>query len=233
LQEEGGFFTDATSRFRLAGETVSSLTFGVQFLDADLDCDLDLIVTNGHVDDVRAYGRPYQMKPQFFENPGNGPFVERHAESLGPFFGGKYLGRGMARLDWNRDGLEDLVISHLESPAALATNTTSVHGHWLCIRLRGVESGRDAIGTTIAVTTGERRIVRQLTAGDGYQCSNLRAIIIGLGDAPQADRVDVHWISGRSASFSNVRADTEYMIVEDRPGLFYLKEGGQFHAEKR
>jgi len=233
LQEDGGFFTDATSRFRLAGETVSSLTFGVQFFDADLDRDLDLIVTNGHVDDVRAYGRPYQMRPQFFENPGNGPFVERHADSLGPFFGGKYLGRGMARLDWNRDGLEDFVISHLESPAALVTNTTSVHGHWLCIRLRGVESGRDAIGTTIAVTTGKRRIVRQLTAGDGYQCSNQRAIIIGLGDAPQADRVDIRWISGRCASFSNVRAGTEYMVVEDRPGFFRLKEGGLFHSEKR
>ncbi|MFV2066671.1 MAG: FG-GAP-like repeat-containing protein [Pirellulales bacterium] len=217
VQNENSLFRDATREFHLTKPSVDLLAFGTQFIDADLDGDLDLIVTNGHVDDVRAYGREYQMRPQFFENTGNGAFVELEADSLGSFFRGKYLGRGLARLDWNGDGREDIVISHIEEPVALLTNMTPFHGHWLCLHLRGVDSARDAIGTTITVTSGGRQIVRQLTAGDGYQCSNQRAIVVGLGGAATADQVDIRWPSGRSVTFRDLRADMEYIVIEGRP----------------
>ena len=79
LHEEGGSFADATREYALEQPSFDLLAFGTQFIDGDLDGDLDLMVTNGHVDDVRAYGRPYHMRPQFFQNPGSGPLVE-HAD---------------------------------------------------------------------------------------------------------------------------------------------------------
>ena len=61
--------------------------------------------------------------------------------------GGEYLGRSLAKCDWNRDGLEDVVISHLDSPTALLTNRSKPVGHVLLVRLVGVESSRDDKGT--------------------------------------------------------------------------------------
>ncbi|MEX2408640.1 MAG: Smr/MutS family protein, partial [Rhodovibrionaceae bacterium] len=79
----------------------------------------DLILTNGHVDDFTHSGLAYRMRPQYFRNLGGGRFRELRAQELGPFFAGEYLGRGLARLDWNRDGREEAVISHIDAPAAL------------------------------------------------------------------------------------------------------------------
>jgi tetratricopeptide (TPR) repeat protein len=217
LQQPGGFFEDATHRTGLATPSLSLLGFGTQFLDADLDGDLDLIVTNGHVDDARPVGQPYQMPPQFFENVGEGRFRVVDAGTLGPYFQGNYLGRGMARLDWNRDGREDVVISHLDAPAALLTNTTEAPGRFLALKLVAVNTARDAIGSTATVTAGGRTWSRQLTAGDGYQASNQRLITFGLGDADRVDKLLIQWPSGATQELTDLPVDIELLAVEGRP----------------
>ncbi|MCH8830690.1 MAG: VCBS repeat-containing protein, partial [Planctomycetes bacterium] len=194
-------FNDVTREAGLAEPSRALLGFGTQFLDADLDGRLDLLVTNGHIDDYRRYGRPYEMPAQFFWNRGGGRFAVQPAQRVGPYFARKLLGRSLARLDWNRDGKEDAVISHLNQPVALLTNTTKRCGRYLSIRLRGVRSSRDAIGTTVVVHTENRKITRQLTAGDGYQASNQRLLVFGLANAKTVERVDVIWPSGMKESF--------------------------------
>lgn len=212
----GLFFADKTAESRLEESSLSLLGFGTQFLDADLDGSLDLIVANGHIDDYRAYGRPYQMQPQFFHNAGKGQFVLQPASQTGPYFTQHYLGRSLARCDWNRDGLEDAVISNLDQPVAILTNTTRQHGHFLAVTLRGIESARDAIGTTVTLQLGDRKITRQLTAGDGYQASNQRQLVFGLSSITHVDRMDIAWPSGRKDSWHNLHADTEYLVSEGR-----------------
>jgi tetratricopeptide (TPR) repeat protein len=224
LHEEGGSFADATRKYALEQPSFDLLAFGTQFIDADLDGDLDLMVTNGHVDDVRAYGRPYHMRPQFFENPGSGPLVELKEATVGEFFGGEYLGRAMAKCDWNRDGLEDVVISHLDSPAALLTNRSKPVGHALLVRLVGVESSRDAIGATVTVRIGQQKLMRQLTAGDGYQCSNQRTLVFGIGRADFIDELQINWPAGRSTTYRNLPADRELLCVERHEGEPWQRE---------
>ena len=130
----------------MAQPSYALLGFGTQFLDADLDGRLDLLVTNGHIDDYRKYGRPYKMPGQFFWNAGKGRFVIQPAAHGGPYFSRKLLGRGLTRVDWNRDGREDAVVVHLDDPVVLLTNTTKQVGRHVSIRLCGVQSSRDAIG---------------------------------------------------------------------------------------
>lgn len=214
-------FSDVTGNAGLREPSLKQLGFGTQFLDTDLDGWLDLVVTNGHVDDETARGIPLQMSPQIFRNIGQGRFIEVSAQELGEWFQRKYLGRGLARLDWNRDGRDDFAVSHLDSPAALLTNETPRQGHFLSIQLVGTVSARDAIGTTVRVKTSSRSRSRQLTAGDGYQASNERRLIFGV---EQDERVDifVRWPSGREDTFRDIETDTAWIAIEGRLELVQI-----------
>jgi len=222
LQQPGGWFRDATRQAGLLEPSLPVLGFGTQFIDGELDGYLDLIATNGHVEDNRSRNIPYQMRPQYFCNRGGKQFEELSAESLGPFFQRDVLGRGLARVDWNRDGREDVVISHLDAPAALLTNRTLNTGHFLAIQLRGVRTSRDAIGTTVQIRVGDKTWIQQLTAGDGYQASNQRQLIFGLGRRNHVDDLIINWPSGLSQSFTSPPIDTELFAIENRQDLMKM-----------
>ncbi len=221
-QDARGGFSDRT---RVAGlESVSrrQLGFGTQFLDADLDGVLDLVVTNGHIEETGEAGRPFRMPPQFFWNDGSGRYRQLPAKGLGEFFGGVYLGRGLARLDFDRDGAPDVAISHLDRPAALLVNRSAGRGHHVVVRLVGTVGGRDAIGTTLSYRLGQRRVMRQLTAGDGFQASNQRVVVLGLGTSKSVPQVQVTWPSGRQQVFDGLPLDSEVVLVEGRARAYRL-----------
>jgi tetratricopeptide (TPR) repeat protein len=221
-QQPGGFFVDVTAPAGLKEPTVPMLGFGTQFLDGELDGLPDLVMANGHVDDFRDIGIPYRMRAQYFTNLGAGRFAELPPEQAGDYFRIEQLGRGMARLDWNRDGREDFAVSNLDTPASLVTNQTQGAGHFLSLQLRGVQSSRDAIGTTVVLHVGERRVVRQLTAGDGYDASNQRQLVFGLGADEIAEELHVRWPAGQEQTFAHIPADSEYLLIEGRPILIRL-----------
>lgn len=212
-----GLFADATRKAGLRDAGYHMLGFGTQFLDFDLDGALDLVVANGHLDDFTHESTPFQMRPQAFWNNGAGQFVELKATEAGAYFQQKCLGRGLARLDWNRDGLEEFAVSHLDRPFALLTNGTVPTGQHLSLALRGRTSCRDAIGTIVTASVGGKLIVRQLTAGDGYMASNQREIVIGLGSSGQIDRLVVQWPSGETQTFDELDANQHFVLVEGGP----------------
>lgn len=210
-----GIYEDHSRAAGLYATTVDLLGFGTQFLDVDLDGRLELFVSNGHIDDWRQHGRAYDMPPLMFRKSRN-QLKRVDPAQLGPYFSAKWLGRAAARIDWNRDGREDLIVGHLGSDSVLLTNTTESVGRYLSLRLFGVESNRDAIGTTVRARIGQRTIVRQLTAGDGYQASNERRLIFGVGSADQIDELEVQWPSGAVQRFRNVATSQEMLLVEGR-----------------
>ncbi len=214
-----GFFEDQTRKRGLEEPSLLMLGFGTQFLDADLDGRLELFVANGHVDDLSRLGRPYKMPPQLFAMNADGRFHELPAAQIGPYFEQKWLGRAAARLDWNRDGREDLVVGDLFEPVALLTNTTAVTGRHLSLQLIGTESNREAIGTSVEVRIGTRKIVRQLAAGDGYQCSNERRLIFGTGSAEQIDELTVRWPSGKRQTFTTIPVPANLILREGQDPL--------------
>ncbi|HEX5500153.1 MAG TPA: CRTAC1 family protein, partial [Thermomicrobiales bacterium] len=191
LQDPSGMFIDATTASGLRAPSYRMLGFGTQFIDGELDGHPDLVLTNGHIEDLSERGIPYEMPPQYFRGLGGGKFAELPAADLGPFFQGKYLGRGLARLDWNRDGREDFVVSHLDAPTALVANVSPETGHYLAVQLRGVRSARDAIGARVALVAGGRRRTQWLTAGDGYQASNQRQLVFGLAEEKRVEKLEI------------------------------------------
>ena len=170
LQRSEGLFADRTRPSGLREPGFKQLGFGTQFLDADLDGWPDLLVTNGHIDDFSFEGKPHEMPPHCYRNVGV-RFELLPAKQLGAFFEGKYLGRSLTRLDFDRDGREDFVIGHLDAPSRLIRNTTERAGQSVSVKLIGSRD-RDATGAVVSVRVGDEVVSRTLFAGDGYHSSN-------------------------------------------------------------
>ena len=214
----GRTFTDRARSTGLRDPSWSLLGFGTQFVDADRDGWEDLILVNGHVDDFTHKQIPYKMRPQFFQNQ-SPRFTERFGKDIGPFFDEPRLGRGLARLDWNRDGLNDAAVSQIGDPAALLTNRTRRPGRGIGLRLVGTNGSRDAIGTRVTVKAGSQEWTRQLTAGDGYQATNQRRLDFGLGQNKDDLQIEIYWIGGTSQTFHLDPTKTELIAIEGRPAL--------------
>lgn len=213
LSQPGGFFQDRTQAAGLQKPSFPMLGFGTQFLDADNDGWYDLAVANGHIDEFVE--QPFRMKPQFFRGLPDGRFVELFAKDVGPLFDRQGLGRGMAMLDWNRDGRIDFVTTDVEQPVTLAENQSVTQNKSLRLKLIGTRSSRDAIGAKVRIAV-ENRGFRyfQLTAGDGYESSNERILCIGVGLMEQLDEVQIRWPSGLMTERSHVSLNHEWLVIE-------------------
>lgn len=218
LQRSVGQFDDATRHAGLEEPSLAMLGFGTQFLDMNLDGYPDLVLTNGHVGDLSSHGVPYRMVPQCFLNTKGGRFLELVADGAGPFFGHKKLGRGLARLDANRDGREDFVVSHLEDPVALVLNQSLSTGNFFTLRLVGTKLDRDAIGAQVRIQAGYKISTQQIVAGDGYQASNERRLVFGLGAENQVDELQICWRSGQIDKFRGFSSNTEWVVIESIHG---------------
>ena len=226
MQKADGFFDDQTRPFTLRDAGFWTLGFGCQFADLDGDGWDDLISTNGHVDQRSSRGDEDRMPPQVFRNLQGKRFEEIPGTKLGPFFQKGYLGRGLATLDWNRDGKTDVAISHLHSPFALVTNLTKPSGTPLVIKLVGRTGTREPTGAVVRVQTDSRVMFRLLTAGDGYLSTNERRLAFSIPNGEQVNHLEVKWPSGTTQHWITVSSGQEVLLIEGRETPISLY---QFH----
>jgi tetratricopeptide (TPR) repeat protein len=210
----GLLFEDNTRRSGLANLTKPLVGFGVQPIDFDSDGYPDLLVANGHIDDFRFRDEPWKMPPQLFRNQGKGQFTDAGAVA-GPYFQGEYLGRGMARLDWDRDGDDDAVIVHQDAPLALLSNETAAPGHWIAFRLRGTASHRDAVGARLEVhVPGEPPHIAEVQGGHGFFAANEDLVRIGLGEVDAVEKMVIRWPSGQTETIPQPAIDRVHTLIE-------------------
>jgi hypothetical protein len=213
LQSQSNFFVDASRRYRLIDPKKKTLGFGAQSLDIDCDGWQDLLVVNGHVDDFRSKGQPYTMRPQVFLQR-EASFAEQPNDSLGDFFNKEYLSRSLGLWDFNRDGLVDSYITHLDHPLSVLRNQTKTNGTWIAIELIGTESERDAIGATIKIVAGDQSWIHQRLAGNGFECTNESFVHLGLGGIQKIDSMEIVWPSGKTSQWENLQVNRRYRAIE-------------------
>lgn len=218
LAQSGGLFEDQCPRAGLRQPSLPMLGFGTQAIDVDLDGWPDLVVANGDLDDFSHESREFRMRPQLFRNRGAARFAEWLTAPAGDYFAANsvHRGRGLATLDWNRDGRQDFVVSHLDEPSALVTNRSESTGSFINIQLVGTVSSRDGIGAQVQMTheqTGRAQTV-WLTGGDGYQASNSRTLHVGLGKEAGLITLEVRWPAGGTTNVRGVERDTFVRLVE-------------------
>ncbi len=213
LQQDGAF-RDGTLRTGLVAPSKTMLGFGTQFLDSQLTGQLDLVVLNGHIDDLSHVGVAEKMRPQIFRAMGPAQFEEVAPQEAGLFFETPALGRALALIDSNNDGMTDLVCGDLEGPATLLENRSQRQGNYLTLHLVGVKSDRNAFFTEVTIRGDQFTRKQQLTAGSGYQVSNERSLHFAIPISEDNVTVEVAWPSGVVDKYEGVVPGKAYTLVE-------------------
>jgi hypothetical protein len=180
----------------LAEPSLLATGWGTAMFDYDNDGDLDIIVTNGHpMDDIETVSdvMTYPQRPSLYENDGKGRFSEVGA-AHGAYFSTKDVGRGLAVADYDNDGDLDVAINANNRPAVLLRNDGGhAMGHWVTLKLVGVQSNRDALGAVVTLTAGGRRQLREVRSASSYMSQNDMRLHFGLGAATRIDSIEIRW----------------------------------------
>jgi len=121
--------------------------------------------------------------------------------------------------DYDGDGATDLLITQNHGPAALLRNEGGNQNHWLRLSLKGLADNKSAIGTKVEVFAGGNRQKFEIAGSNGYLGQNSTDIVVGLGDAQEADIVRLLWPTGVLQDEINVAGDRQQNITEiDRRG---------------
>jgi len=206
-----------THRSGLGTPSIGRLGFGTVFCDVDLDGHIDLAVANGHVErhSAEAYGAAYAQQAQLFIGQGAGRFQDVSSDA-GFYFREPHVGRGLAWGDFDNDGKPDLAFSHNGGPIALLHNRTDTTNGWLSLELvgDGPHSNRNAIGARVEIETAALTQTRFINGGGSYLSASDRRVLVGLGADKHAQRVTVHWPSGRDDTFRELEGNRRWRLRE-------------------
>ena len=205
-----GLYADRTKAAGLEPLSYDFLGFGTQFLDANRDGVQELFVANGHVDDLTVLGKPYRMLPQLLSYQQN---RFQTLKETGEYFSRKLLGRPVVKVDWNRDMKMDLVVGHLRDNYSLLTNQSDTKESAIAIQLIGTKSNRDAVGAIVTLSQAGRKLMQQITSGDGYQCSNSRELHFPVIEG-QSYELKIEWPSGKTDLLQSPPAGTRLIVLE-------------------
>ncbi|MEO9930193.1 FG-GAP-like repeat-containing protein [Rhodopirellula bahusiensis] len=213
-QIRDGLFQDTTDSVQLGDSSQDMLGFGTQFVDLDGDSIDELLVANGHIDDFSHKGLQYEMPAQLFALDKDNKWQWVRDSATGPYFEEPRMGRAMATLDANRDGQTDLVVTDLFRPTALLVNQTPRVSETMTVRVAGVDSERDAVGTTVLVTSSNGTQMRQRMAGSGYQCSNEPILTFAIPEKDSEVSIEVQWPRGLTQNITVALPQRELLLVE-------------------
>jgi hypothetical protein len=199
------------------GDTRNSTAWHAQFEDVNNDGFMDLFVTKGNVEAMPDFAA--KDPANLLIGQPDGTFAEgAKAAGIVDFA----RGRGAAVVDFNLDGLLDIVeVTRRENVrlwrnvgagiAEVAEAATPM-GHWAAVRLEQPAPNRDGIGAWVSVKVGERVIERELTIGGGHAGDQLGWTHFGLWPAERAT-VRVQWPDGEVGTWMALPADG-FSIIE-------------------
>ena len=209
INDGKGNFRDETLRSGLAVET-RYVTWGVCVGDLDNDGAPEVFeVTGGIYPEVKEN---YKTPRVIFRSLGKGRFEELLGLA-GPGVEALHSSRGCAFGDFDNDGDLDIVVVNHNEPPSLLRNDVSAAGHWLKIKLTGVESNRSAIGARVTVRYGGQIQAQEVLSQSSYLSVNDNRLHFGLGDAEVVD-IDIRWPMGQVERLKQVRANQLVHVTE-------------------
>jgi hypothetical protein len=208
-----GSGTNWVERAPTAGVKAAGWAWGVIATDMDNDGWQDLASTNGWFGSWDGY------PSRLFHNQGDGSFQEVAGICGLSHYG---QGRSLLRLDADRDGDEDLIVTESNGPISYFQNETQNGNHWLRLSFDTSAApglAPHGIGTEVYLRRGARELYRQLDSCQSYLGQNELSLHVGLGSLDQLDEVEVRWADGRVSIYPYVSVDQHLVLRASEPVL--------------
>ena len=217
--ESAIFFTDVSFTAGIGAVTLPYFKWAVEFFDYNNDGLLDIFVANGHLQENIALfsDGTYPQSDLLFRNTRqqNGTYhftdasVEVRLAQLP-----KRVSRGAAFGDYDNDGDIDIFLNNANQPATLLRNDGGNSNHWLTIQPIGTQSNASGIGTKIVVKAGKLSLFKEVRSGASYLSQSDVRVHFGLGGNSEVDTLEIHWQSGLTEQFSNLKSNQILRIKE-------------------
>ncbi len=211
-----GQFQDVSSAAGLTTTTGRLTGWGVGIFDFDNDGNKDLFIANSDILDnsMELAHRPFALSNRVFRNKGNLTFEDASSRA-GPSFQIAAPHRGAAFGDLNNDGRVDAVVTVINGPPEIWINRSSQLNHWIILKLVGVKSNRDGLGTKIKITTSSGVQYNHATTAVSYNSSSDKRVHFGVGAAAIVDAIELTWPSGVRQVLKNIKADQILTVTEN------------------
>ncbi len=194
--------------------------WGLKYFDYDNDGAIDLILANGHPDDmIDHYSSQVKYKePMLLFHQGSDGKLHNVSDQGGSAFQKAFAARGLAVGDYNNDGALDVLICNNGGAPVLLKNNAAKGNNWLGIQLEGAACNRDAIGAKIYWTAAGKKRFRLKNNGGSYLSSHDPREVLGIGKAAKIDLLEIYWPapSKRVDKFTNVPVNSYIRIVEGK-----------------
>jgi hypothetical protein len=210
-------FDDIAAPNGIASASKLMSGWGLKFFDYDNDGNLDLMIANGHPDDLieNIYENVKYREPLLlFHNSGNG--LKNVSAESGPAFAKPMSARGLAIGDFNNDGAVDVLVSTNNEAPVLLRNTIGSQNHWLGLKLVGKKANIDAVGARISYQAGDLKRSRMKVGGGSYLSSHDPRLVLGIGQHVKIDWLEIIWPqpSGLKQRFTDLPIDRYIMVRE-------------------
>ncbi|MCB0382579.1 MAG: VCBS repeat-containing protein [Psychroserpens sp.] len=189
-----------------SGLTFNSIGWGANFFDADNDTDLDLYVSS--MVDNSASGL---LTTAFYECQNDQTYL---LSTTSGFDNDEFKSFSNAIGDIDNDGFQDFIVANQAPDNHSLWQNQSNTNNWLKVKLKGVQSNKNGIGSWIEVFANNEVMYRYTVCGEAFLGQNSATEIFGIGDATNIDYVKVTWLSGVEDILTNVTPNQTLLIEE-------------------
>ncbi len=187
-------FRDSAHQHTVAQSTRLLSGWGLRFFDFDNDGNVDLLLSNGHPDDmIEMYSQQVKYKEPLLLFQNQNGTLKNISAVAGPVFDKRFPARGLATGDYDNNGSIDVLIGNCNEAPTLLKNNAATANNWIGIHLEGKSCNRDAIGARVTWSAGGVTRSRLKTSGGSYLSSHDPREVLGLAQAPKVDWIEVRW----------------------------------------
>ena len=210
-------FSDIAREHGVAQSTRLLSGWGLKFFDFDNDGAMDLLLANGHPDDmIEMYSSSVKYREPLLLFRKIGDKLRDISHEAGPAFSKPLPARGLAIGDYDNDGRIDVLIGNNGEAPMLLRNSNGTRNHWVGLKIEGSSCNRDAVGARLSWSVGGVIRSRLKRSGGSYLSSHDPREVLGLGQASELDWLEIRWPepSKNVERFRNIPTDRYITITE-------------------